>query len=98
VRSYRTLSPLPTNNKLLEGGLLSAALVVSSRYPGVTWHPALLKPGLSSPVINRSYNSGDDLADYGPDYTGGVLYMKALITEKPQTTECLGLYSETDPT
>jgi len=41
VRSYRTLSPLPTNNKLLAGGLLSAALVVSSRYPGVTWHPTL---------------------------------------------------------
>tara|TARA_R110001583_G_scaffold49303_4_gene154329 strand:- start:7359 stop:7556 length:198 start_codon:yes stop_codon:yes gene_type:complete len=39
VRSYRTLSPLPTNK--LAGGLLSAALVVSSRYPGVTWHPTL---------------------------------------------------------
>lgn len=44
VRSYRTLSPLPSisiarNHN--EGGLLSAALSVGSRRPGVTWHLAL---------------------------------------------------------
>ncbi|AKD39319.1 hypothetical protein I927_00365 [Pasteurella multocida OH1905] len=37
VRSYRTLSPLPVET----GGLLSVALVVGSRLPGVTWHSAL---------------------------------------------------------
>ncbi len=43
VRSYRTLSPLPVLLRAI-GGLLSAALVVSSRSPGVTWHPALWSP------------------------------------------------------
>ena len=47
VRSYRTLSPLPSispkrNNN--EGGLLSAALSVGSHRPGVTWHLALWSP------------------------------------------------------
>jgi len=40
VRSYRTLSPLPAE----AGGLLSAALSVGSRRPGVTWHLALWSP------------------------------------------------------
>ena len=40
VRSYRTLSPLPTE----VGGLLSAALVVGSRRPAVSWHPAQWSP------------------------------------------------------
>ncbi len=40
VRSYRTLSPLPVET----GGLLSAALVVGSRPPAVSWHPALWSP------------------------------------------------------
>ena len=40
VRSYRTLSPLPDPLRAI-GGLLSVALVVGSRPPGVTWHPAL---------------------------------------------------------
>ncbi|ERL61435.1 hypothetical protein K661_02226 [Piscirickettsia salmonis LF-89 = ATCC VR-1361] len=39
VRSYRTLSALPVIAHL--GGLLSAALSVGSRPPGVTWHLAL---------------------------------------------------------
>ena len=43
VRSYRTLSPLPVLRKAI-GGLLSAALAVSSRYPDVIWHPALWSP------------------------------------------------------
>ncbi len=44
VRSYRTLSPLPVCPKADVGGLLSAALAVGSRRPGVTWHPALWSP------------------------------------------------------
>ena len=40
VRSYRTLSPLP----ICIGGLLSVALAVGSRRPGVTWHSALWSP------------------------------------------------------
>ena len=42
VRSYRTVSPLPAPKRL--GGLLSVALSVGSRPPGVTWHLALWSP------------------------------------------------------
>ena len=45
VRSYRTLSPLPTE----VGGLLSAALVVGSRPPAVSWHSALWSPDFPPP-------------------------------------------------
>jgi len=46
VRSYRTLSPLPSllvfpKENCKDGGLLSAALAVGFHRPGVTWHPAL---------------------------------------------------------
>ncbi len=45
VRSYRTLSPLPVSggSKAIRtiGGLLSVALSIGSRRPGVTRHPAL---------------------------------------------------------
>src|SRR5699024_603710 len=44
VRSYRTLSPLPDVSKHILGGLLSVALSVGSRPPGVTWRPALWSP------------------------------------------------------
>jgi hypothetical protein len=40
VRSYRTISPLPD----VSGGMLSVALSVGSRPPGVTWHSALWSP------------------------------------------------------
>jgi len=43
VRSYRTLSALPVPQAAI-GGLLSAALVVGLRRPGVTWHPAHWSP------------------------------------------------------
>ena len=43
VRSYRTVSPLPDPGGAI-GGLLSVALSVGSRRPGVTWHPALWSP------------------------------------------------------
>ena len=41
VRSYRTLSPLPAPLAWDLGGLLSVALSVGSRPPGVTWRLAL---------------------------------------------------------
>ena len=41
VRSYRTLSPLPPDLAAGVGGLLSVALSVDSRPPGVTWRLAL---------------------------------------------------------
>ena len=41
VRSYRTLSPLPSRLAARLGGLLSVALSVDSRPPGVTWRSAL---------------------------------------------------------
>ncbi len=42
VRSYRTLSPLPIDKST--GGLLSAALAISSHCPAVSWHSALRCP------------------------------------------------------
>ena len=56
VRSYRTFSPLPGRGKR-PGGILSVALSVGSRRPGVTWRPAHVEPGLSStltPVSNQT--------------------------------------------
>ncbi len=68
VRSYRTLSPLPDpifRRKQAIGGLLSVALVVGSRPPGVTWHPALWSPDF--PPL--AYASSDCLGQLGADYT-----------------------------
>ncbi len=42
VRSYRTISPLPTFKNT--GGLFSAALSVGFHLPGVTWHSVLRSP------------------------------------------------------
>jgi len=51
VRSYRTLSALPVKSrKIAIGGLLSAALVVGLRRPGVTWHPAHWSPDFPPPT------------------------------------------------
>jgi len=45
VRSYRTFSPLPVRYKCSAiGGLISVALSVGSRRPGVTWHSAQWSP------------------------------------------------------
>ena len=46
VRSYRTVSPLPATRIAARdiGGLLSVALSVGSRPPGITWHLALWSP------------------------------------------------------
>ena len=49
VRSYRTLSPLPTEALAKVGGLLSVALSLGSPPPGVTRHRVSVEPGLSSP-------------------------------------------------
>ncbi len=46
VRSYRTLSPLPSPEGA--GGLLSVALSLGSPPPGVTRHRCCVEPGLSS--------------------------------------------------
>ena len=50
VCSYHTISPLPQSR----GGILSAALAVDSRPPGVTWHSCPVEPGLSSSPRGRS--------------------------------------------
>ena len=49
VRSYRTLSPLPSLAEAMEGGLLSVALSLGSPPPEVIRHRASMEPGLSSP-------------------------------------------------
>lgn len=51
VRSYRTLSPLPDPLRAI-GGLLSVALVVDSRLPGVTWHSVLWSPDFPPLYLN----------------------------------------------
>ena len=54
VRSYRTLSPLP-HQLPGGGGLLSVALSVSSRSPGVTWRSTLRSPDFPrTPKCTRS--------------------------------------------
>lgn len=47
VRSYRTISPLPTE----VGGLFSAALSVGFHPPGVTWHSVLWSPDFPPQTI-----------------------------------------------
>ena len=51
VRSYRTLSPLPSAAEASEGGLLSVALSLGSPPPGITRHRVPVEPGLSSPTL-----------------------------------------------
>jgi hypothetical protein len=49
VRSYRTVSPLPSARHAGEGGgILSVALSLGSPPPGVTRHRTSVEPGLSS--------------------------------------------------
>ncbi len=63
VRSYRTLSPLPSVAEAKEGGLLSVALSLGSPPPGVTRHPVSVEPGLSSPgAIKRRRRPSGRLA------------------------------------
>ena len=52
VRSYRTVSPLPASVAERLGGLLSVALSVGSRPPGVTWH--LIRRSPDFPPLLRS--------------------------------------------
>ena len=54
VRSYRTLSPLPSIAEAPEGGLLSVALSLGSPPPGVTRHRVPVEPGLSSPAARTA--------------------------------------------
>jgi hypothetical protein len=53
VRSYRTLSPLPAGLTTDIGGLLSVALSVGSRPPGITWHLALRSPDFPLQIAQR---------------------------------------------
>jgi hypothetical protein len=52
VRSYRTVSPLPSSSKEAEGGLFSVALSFASPRPGITRHAARVEFGLSSPKVS----------------------------------------------
>jgi hypothetical protein len=49
VRSYRTISPLPTRDEHEVGGIFSVALSVDLHPPGVTWHPAQWSPDFPPP-------------------------------------------------
>ena len=65
VRSYRTISPLPSCRSSL-GRYLSVALSVGLRRPGVTWHFAL-----RSPDFPRRSRRND--ATVRPTSPGGIL-------------------------
>src|SRR5690606_23688419 len=75
VRSYRTLSPLPAPvcfRTWRLGGLLSVALSVGSRLPGVTWHSALWSPDFPprrTLSASGRYARSDCLADSGRHIT-----------------------------
>jgi hypothetical protein len=49
--------PYPFPAEPVRGGILSVALAVGSRLPGVTWHPALWSPDFP-PRIEPKFNSG----------------------------------------
>lgn len=77
VRSYRTLSALPVL-LLAIGGLLSVALVVGLRRPGVTWHPAHWSPDFPPPYLsikNRNSKYNDKAAIVWS--TRGAFYLAA---------------------
>jgi hypothetical protein len=61
VRSYRTVSPLParTHEGTDLGGLLSVALSVGSRPPGVTWHLVRRSPDFPPPTPARAGEDSD---------------------------------------
>lgn len=48
VRSYRTISPLPTQAEAEAGGIISVALSLESPLAGVTRHLVCMELGLSS--------------------------------------------------
>ena len=65
VRSYRTLSPLPTATvwtQAAAGGLLSVALSLGLPPPGVTRLRILVEPGLSSTPSANGWGSGHPAA------------------------------------
>ena len=70
VRSYRTISPLPLRARKRAakfGGLLSVALSVGLRRPGVTWHLALWSPDFP----RRAYARRDCPADSARELYAG---------------------------
>ena len=81
VRSYRTLSPLPATSSTLRyrryvGGLLSAALSVGSRPPGITWRLVLWSPDFPPPTdLLAQTADSDDLANSSAD---GITVLAAL--------------------
>lgn len=77
VRSYRTLSPLPVPLRVI-GGLLSAALVVGLRPPGVTWHPALWSPDF--PPLRQSPEGHQRSSDYPVNSDRGLYRDSRLLS------------------
>ncbi len=71
VRSYRTLSPLPVPLRAI-GGLLSVALAVSSRCPGVTWHSALRSPDFPRCTCVRRDCPADSIDEFTGTGNGGT--------------------------
>jgi hypothetical protein len=67
VRSYRTISPLPTGPRGREsvGGIFSVALSVRSPSLGVTQHPALRSPDFPLAPPPRDGTTSDHPTDFG---------------------------------
>ncbi len=78
VRSCRTVSPLPRIHSPLPmsepfGGLLSVALSVGSRRPGVTWHLALWSPDFPRCPCGRRGCLADSVGESSIDRRRGFL-------------------------
>ena len=84
VRSYRTISPLPTwpfGRYCNVGGVFSVALSVRSPSLGVTQHPALWSPDFPPVPTPFEVETGGHPTDFGHFY---ILYFSALHW-KPQS-------------
>ena len=89
VRSYRTVSPLPDPPSCRSkteaiGGLLSVALSVGSRRPGVTWHPALRSPDFPPPPSCKQKRGSDRPANSGAELKGGPAGIQGEIAAERQ--------------
>ena len=98
VRSYRTVSPLPTPSREGgAGGLFSVALSLGSRPPDVIRHRLSTEPGLSSPTPSekgtgaavRPTDAGRDGGSrrrrQGPDAVKGPMPSRARCRQGPMT-------------
>lgn len=85
VRSYHTFSPLPYILKI-SGGLLSVALSVNSRFPGIIWHFTLRSPDFPPSKDNfKQRLSRPAQAMYHSAFSQGYLLFFGIFLENCST-------------